>query len=209
LKLRVALFASGGGTNAMNLLKVSKDLHGLEIPLVVVDQISSPLPKLISENFPEVTVRTIPAPNVEDKLDRKIAHEKLIVQTLREAKIDWIFLAGYMRIIGQNLLNEYSGNGNTRIVNIHPSLLPAYPGLHAYERSFEANEPVGGVTIHLVDSRMDTGSVIVQEKFERKSDDTLDAYRERGKTLEWKLYADVLMRLSIDKNLYPKESTKE
>lgn len=201
MKLRVALFASGGGTNALNLLQVSEKLSGLEIALVIVDQASSPLPKLIGERFPAVSVRLITAPNIADKIERKIAHENLMVAALREARIDWIFLAGYMRLIGPTLLNEYSPDGNSRIVNIHPSLLPAYPGLHAYERAFEARDAFGGITIHFVDAGMDTGPVLVQEKFKREENDTLQAFMGRGKALEWKLYGDLLKRLSEEKTL--------
>ena len=206
MSLKLALFASGGGTNALNLLSVSKNLKNIEIVLVIVDQIASPLPGIIADQFPGVKAELVTAPNLKDSKLRRQMHEKAILALLRESKVDWIFLAGYMRIMGETLLDEYSTPGNPRIVNIHPSLLPAYPGLHAYERAFEAGDLVSGVTIHFVDSGMDTGPIIVQEPFERKPGDTLVQFSERGKALEWKLYGEVLKKLSENQTLVPKIS---
>ena len=204
MSLRLALFASGGGTNALNLLEVAKDLPELEIALVIVDQATSPLLKILSEKFPKLTVKLISMPTGNDVKTRKQAHEKLILDELKEHRIDWIFLAGYMRMVGPTLLAEYSSQGKSHIVNIHPSLLPAYPGLHAYERAFAANDQKSGVTIHLVDSGMDTGTILVQESFERLPNDTLQNFMDRGKALEWRLYGDILKTLARTKTLEPK-----
>jgi phosphoribosylglycinamide formyltransferase-1 len=106
-----------------------------------------------------------------------------------------------MRIIGETLLDAYSSQDESRIVNIHPSLLPAYPGLHAYERAFAAQDKNGGVTVHLVDAGMDTGPVLAQKSFPREAGDTLQSFTERGLALEWKLYGDILRQLHDTKNL--------
>jgi phosphoribosylglycinamide formyltransferase-1 len=195
VKLRLALFASGGGTNALNLLKTAKDLKNLSFDLLMVDQKSSPLPALVAKEYPHVLVAVIPSPEAEDAKQRKIQHEQQILSILEECKIDWIFLAGYMRIIGPTLLSAFTTHGKSRVVNIHPSLLPAYPGLHAYERAFQANEDMSGVTIHLVDSGVDTGPILFQESFERKETEDLVQFIERGKSLEWQLYAKALKQL--------------
>jgi phosphoribosylglycinamide formyltransferase-1 len=203
VSLRVAIFASGGGTNALNLLKVAEETAGLQVAVVVVDQVSSPLPEIVQKKFPNVPVAIVPAPKAKEVENWKAVHEAMILGVLQEHRVEWIFLAGYMRLIGETLLAAYSSGNASRIVNIHPSLLPAYPGLHSYERAFEANEAVGGVTIHLVDSGVDTGPVLVQQSFERLPGDTLAHFIDRGKKLEWQLYGEVLRTLAKQKNLQP------
>ena len=185
--MKVAIFASGTGSNALNLLRTARELKSLEIPLLIVDQKSSSLPVAVGKEFPNVKVAVIEAPN---KI--RAEHEKLILGQLREYQIDWCFLAGYMRLLGPTLLTEFKSH----IVNIHPSLLPKYPGLHAYEQAFEAGDPISGVTIHFVDEGLDTGPVIAQRSFERHQGDTLESFIERGKKLEWSLYSGVLRRLN-------------
>ena len=203
MKIKLALFASGAGSNALNLLEVAQTLPNLQFALLVVDQPNSPLLQKVKVQFPNITVALIPSPKLPDPKENRKAHEELVLSALREHKIQWIFLAGYMRILGETLLNEYSSNGKSRIVNIHPSLLPAYPGLHAYERAFSANDEFGGVTVHLVDSGIDTGPLLKQEKFKRLPNDTLFDFIERGKALEWKVYGEILRTLNQTNDLLP------
>lgn len=194
--IRVALFASGTGTNAIKLLEAAKDLPNIEIPLVIVDQKTSALLNVLPKKYPNLRVCLIEAPRVQNPLERKRLHESEMLVHLREYRIDWCFLAGYMRLIGPTLLQAFQGKKNSRIVNMHPSLLPAYPGLDAYERAYRAGDRISGVTIHLVDSGVDTGPVILQRSFERAKLDTLDTFIERGKQLEWKMYPEILKRLN-------------
>ena len=202
--IRVALFASGQGTNALNLLKAAQRLPNIAIPLVIVDQKSSPLPKKISEIYSNVEVAVVPRPPHAEPEEARRIHEVIMLEILKKHSIDWCFLAGYMRILGPTLLEAFRTGEHNRIVNIHPSLLPAYPGLHAYEKSFAAHEALGGATVHLVDNGMDTGSIIQQRSFERHTSDTLEIFIERGKALEWKLYAEVMMLLNDQGTLIPR-----
>src|SRR5699024_7834703 len=98
----------------------------------------------------------------------KESYEQDILTHLREKKITWIFLAGYMRLIGPTLRQPFSG----KIVNIHPSLLPDFPGLNAIQQALEAGVRKTGVTIHFVDEGMDTGPVIAQQTVPVLADDT-------------------------------------
>ena len=91
--------------------------------------------------------------------ESKEAFEKEILKKLEEYEIDYVILAGYMRLIGPTLLEAYGG----RIINIHPSLLPSFPGKDAVGQALEAGVKVTGVTIHYVDAGMDTGPIIAQE----------------------------------------------
>lgn len=196
--IRIAVFASGAGTNACHLLKVSKGLKNVSIPLVVIDQESSPLISTGPKQFSETHFQLIP------KLKSKEEHEVEIVNFLKEYGIDWVFLAGYMRIIGPTLLNAFLG----KMINLHPSLLPAYPGLNAYERAFQNQDEVSGVSIHFVDSGIDTGMILRQESFKRESHDTLSTFISKGKSLEWKLFEETIKELDETGSLSPKRGSK-
>ena len=190
MPIRIAIFASGQGTNALKLLETATTLKQTQIPLVVVDRADSPLPEKIKARFSQVKVALIPFADSKEK------HEQMILSELKAHEIDWCFLAGYMRIVGPTLLEAFSStDGTTRILNIHPSLLPAYPGKNAYEQAFQANESVSGVTIHFVDSGIDTGQIVIQQSFLREDDDTLEDFKQRGQRLEWELYSKVLKKL--------------
>ncbi len=206
--IRVAIFASGTGTNALNLLRTAKNLKQLQIPLVIIDQTKSTLPDVLKKEFPEVTVAIVLAPKIQDVEERRRQHEKEIVALLTQHQIDWCFLAGYMRLLGPTLLSAFKEGTQSRIVNIHPSLLPLYPGTQAYEKVFEANDPKSGVTIHFVDEGMDTGPIIVQEVFERKLDETFEQFKERGLKLEWQTYAAILKRLHDEQTLKPRSESE-
>lgn len=199
--IRVAILASGTGTNAMKLLEQAQALKNLVIPLVIVDQPSSLLLETMKKEYPEVKIHLVEAPGIKDPVSRRELHEKDILFLLKTHQIDWCFLAGYMRLVGPTLLNAFQGNVHSRIVNVHPSLLPHYPGLNAYEQAFQADEPISGVTIHFVDEGLDSGPLIVQQSFERFKGDRLEDFIARGKNLEWKLYPEVLKRLNDEGNL--------
>jgi phosphoribosylglycinamide formyltransferase-1 len=189
--VNIALFASGEGTNALQLLKAASTMNRIRIPLVIVDQPSSTLPHKVKDLFPQVEVALVTrAGSRED-------HEKEILSHLRRHSVEWCFLAGFMRVLGPVLLQGLKGkSGRTQIINIHPSLLPKYPGLESYRKAFEANESEGGATVHWVDEGVDTGPIIIQKKFPRLATDTLHDFIERGKQLEWKIYPEVLKALN-------------
>lgn len=128
----------------------------------------------------------------------KAAYEKALLQLLQEQEIDLIVLAGYMRIIGQTLLSHYSN----RILNIHPSLLPSFPGLHGIKDAYEYGVKVTGVTVHLVDDGVDTGPIIAQEPVMILPEDTLESLEEKIHQTEHRLYPKVLrdVLLQSDKN---------
>ncbi len=188
--LPIAIFASGTGTNALQLLSQKKELSLIHIPVIIVDRADSPLPAKVKSLYPEVDVQVIPF------AINKAEHETRILEALRAHSIQWIFLAGFMRILGPTLLNAFRNpNGAHRVVNIHPSLLPAYPGTHSYERAFQDQVSESGITVHLVDSGVDTGPILAQLKFPRRTDDTLETFKERGLALEWEIYKKILHEL--------------
>lgn len=105
--------------------------------------------------------------------------------------LDLLVLAGFMKILPPWFVRRWEG----KIVNIHPSLLPAYPGLHAIRRAWENREPFTGVTVHLVDEGVDTGPVLAQERVEIREGESLAALEERIHQVEHRLYPRVIARL--------------
>ncbi|HEY9791086.1 MAG TPA: formyltransferase family protein, partial [Candidatus Obscuribacterales bacterium] len=106
-------------------------------------------------------------------------------------------LAGYMRVLTPAFLQQFRhADGYFNVINIHPSLLPAFPGAHGYEDAFNYGVKISGVTIHLVDEHVDHGPILAQAAFERYDDDTLETFKARGLELEHKLYPAVLQEIA-------------
>ncbi len=116
---------------------------------------------------------------------------------LAEADVDLVCLAGFMRLVKRPLLDAFPG----RILNIHPSLLPAFPGLEAWRQAVEAGVSESGVTVHLVDAGMDTGSILGQERVVVLPDDTPDTLHARLQAAEHRLYPETIAGYASQLNL--------
>ena len=127
------------------------------------------------------------------EFESKADYEVALVELLEEHQIDLVCLAGYMKIVGSTLLAAYEG----RIINIHPAYLPEFPGVHGIVDAWNAGVAESGVTIHWVDSGVDTGKVIKQVRVPRLSDDTINSFEERIHEAEYKLYPEVLDSLGV------------
>ena len=127
------------------------------------------------------------------EFDSKAAYEQAIVDLLEAQQIDLVCLAGYMKIVGPTLLAAYEG----RIINIHPAYLPEFPGAHGIEDAWQAGVTESGVTIHWVDSGVDTGKIIQQVRVPRLAEDTLESFEERIHAAEYQLYPQVLESLGV------------
>ena len=127
------------------------------------------------------------------EFDSKMAYEQAIVDLLEEHQIDLVCLAGYMKIVGPTLLAAYEG----RIINIHPAYLPEFPGAHGIEDAWQAGVSESGVTVHWVDSGVDTGKIIQQVRVPRLADDTIESFEERIHAAEYQLYPQVLESLGV------------
>jgi formyltetrahydrofolate deformylase len=127
----------------------------------------------------------IPFHIIDDKQDPILAEDKILKLT-EEYNIDLIILARYMRILSPNFVWRYPN----RIINIHPSLLPAFPGAYAYVQAYERGAKIVGCTAHFVTEDLDQGPIIYQESFKVKEMDTLDTIRQKGQSLE----ADTLLK---------------
>lgn len=184
--MRIAVFASGSGTNAEAIIAATKEGRvAAEVVLVVSDK---PQAKVIERAKNHgIAVMDFDPKAYPDKA----AFEREIVKELTKRRIEFVALAGYMRLIGTTLLEAYEG----RIVNIHPSLLPSFPGLDAIGQAFAAKVKVTGVTIHYVDAGMDTGPIIAQEAVTIEEDDTIETLRQKVQKVEHSLYPRTLQRI--------------
>lgn len=189
--IRIALFASGTGSNALALLEQARALGAaVAVPLLICDQPAAPvLHKLAA--YPT-------QPLLLPRSASRAEHEAAILAQLERARIDWLLLAGYMRILSPRFVQRWRAlhGGAQQIVNIHPSKLPSYPGLHAAERAWAAGEAEIGVTLHYVDEGMDTGSLIAQETLTPQPGETQDAFMQRLHALEHRLYPAFLVQMA-------------
>jgi phosphoribosylglycinamide formyltransferase-1 len=119
------------------------------------------------------------------KLKPKELYEGKILEILKAHEVELICLAGYMRIVGETLLAAYEG----RIINIHPALLPSFPGLHGQKQALDYGVKVSGCTVHFVDSGVDTGPIILQKTVEVKEDDTEEILSQRILKEEHQLFS--------------------
>lgn len=191
--MRVAILASGNGSNFEALAhQFQAGLLPGELIFVFSDHHNA----YVLECARRLNIK---AYSFEVKeFENKAAYEKALLQLLQEQEIDLIVLAGYMRIIGKTLLSHYSN----RILNIHPSLLPSFPGLHGIKDAYEYGVKVTGVTVHLVDDGVDTGPIIAQEPVMILPEDSLESLEEKIHQTEHRLYPKVLrdVLLQSDKN---------
>ena len=199
IKVNICIFASGNGTNAMNLIHESKKYDHIKVAGLLCD---NPGAAILEKIRPfDIPAFVVPFKN------NKCSHEKDIVNLLSDLSIHWIFLAGYMRILSANFINQFKlSSDRSRIINIHPSLLPAFKGKNAYQQAFDAGVTKSGITVHLVDSGIDSGEVILQKEFLRLHTDTFADFKNRGMQLEYLLYPQVFKLITHNSIDFDKEN---
>jgi len=189
-RARTAVLVSGRGSNMEALIAAAKDpAYPAEIILVV------------SNNPDAGGLETAEAAGIEAlaidhrpfKKDRE-AHEAAIDAALKARGVELVALAGYMRILTPRLVQAWSG----RMLNIHPSLLPKYPGLHTHARAIEAGDTEAGCTVHLVTEGVDEGPILGQARVPILPGDTEDALAARVLVEEHKLYPAALAKAALD-----------
>lgn len=182
----IAVFASGSGSNFQAIIDSVEagDLQA-NITLLVCDQPDAmAIQRALKHGIPTFAF----SPKTYQD---KASFEAEILARLKEAEVDFIALAGYMRLIGPTLLEAYEG----KIVNIHPSLLPTFPGKDAIGQALKADVTETGVTVHYVDQGMDTGPVIEQVAVPIYKSDTQNHVRKRIHDVEHELYPRVLQQI--------------
>jgi phosphoribosylglycinamide formyltransferase-1 len=180
---RAVVFISGGGSNMMALVTAAK---AADYPVEIVGVISDTadaggLAKAAAEGIATFAF-------ARKDYASKEAHEQAIFAALDTLSPDILCLAGYMRLLSGTFIQRYEG----RMINIHPSLLPLFPGLHTHQRAIDAGVRVAGCTVHFVTEGMDEGPIIGQAAVPVLSDDTADALAARVLTVEHRIYPQAL-----------------
>ncbi|CDQ20619.1 phosphoribosylglycinamide formyltransferase-1 [Halobacillus karajensis] len=184
----IAIFASGSGSNFDAIVqKVEKGELDVNIALLVCDRIGAPVIEKAQKY--EIDTVVYRPKSFSDKSE----YERAVLDDCRKRDVEFIVLAGYMRLIGPTLLQPFE----QRIINIHPSLLPAFPGKDAIGQALEKRVKVTGVTIHFVDGGMDTGPIIAQEAIEVSDADTAIDIKRKIQAVEHRLYPKVIQSLFI------------
>jgi len=190
LKKRLGVLVSGRGSNLQALINASrKENYPAQVVVVISDNPQAlAIERAKRAKIPCYVVKR------EDYKTKKEYEEK-IKSILEEYNVDLVVLAGYMRIVGKTLLSAYP----LKIINIHPSLLPSFPGLHAQKQAWEYGVKYSGCTVHFVDEGIDSGPIIGQKVVPVYDDDTPDTLADRILKKEHKLLVEVVEKLSTKK----------
>ena len=189
--LRLAVMISGGGSGLRALLKHQQEADRAHITtLVIADSESAGGLKYAMDAGVESF--SVPLPQEYRGAERRKVHEEQIIRIIESKDIEMIVLSGYMRILTSSFVSRWKG----RLVNIHPSLLPDFPGAHAQRDALEAGVKVSGCTVHFVDEGADSGPIIEQREVPVLESDTINTLTDRIKQAEHELYPKVLDDIS-------------
>ena len=182
-QLRCAVFISGTGSNLESLIKFSNKKNSpLSIELIVSDNF-----KAKGLKFGKI----FKIPNKIFNYKNKLITEKKIISEIKSKKIKIICLAGFMKILSKSFIKKFKG----KILNIHPSLLPKYKGLNTHQRAISNKEKYSGCTVHFVNSRLDSGKIILQKKVKINKNETAKSLAKKILIQEHKLYPKAINRL--------------
>jgi phosphoribosylglycinamide formyltransferase-1 len=182
-KIKTAVFISGTGSNLKSLIKFSK----LKKSPISINLIVSNDSKSKGLQFGKIF-------KIKKKIfDFKKKHidEKKILFELKKNRIDLICLAGFMKILSKTFINNFNG----KILNIHPSLLPKFKGLNTHERAIRNKEKYSGCTVHFVNSKLDSGKIILQDKVRINKNETPKTLAKKILAKEHKLYPKAILKV--------------
>ena len=182
-KIKCAVFISGTGSNLKSLIQFSKKKKSpISVDLIVSDNT-----KAKGLKFGKIYKISNKVFNYKDK----IINENNIISELKKKKIKLICLAGFMKILSKDFIKKFNG----KILNIHPSLLPKYKGLDTHQRAISNNEKYSGCTVHFVNSRLDSGKIIIQKKIKISKYDTPKSLAKKILVLEHRLYPKAIRKI--------------
>ncbi|MCZ6865665.1 MAG: phosphoribosylglycinamide formyltransferase [Candidatus Dadabacteria bacterium] len=183
-KMRVAVFASGSGTNLQAI--IDADIQTIEIAVVFTNNPDAYAIERAKKH--NIQVEIIDHKNYKTREE----YEKHIIEVLDPYKLNLIVLAGFMRILSTVFVRAYKN----KIVNIHPALLPSFPGINAGRQALEYGAKYTGVTVHFVDEGVDTGPIILQSVVEIEDEDTEDTLLEKIHEVEHRIYPKAIELIS-------------
>ena len=181
-KINIAVFISGTGSNLKSLIKFSK----LKKSPIVIEMI-------ISNNAKSKGLQYAKVYKIKKKVFdfKNNSSEKKVIDELKNNNINLICLAGFMKILSKTFINNFNG----KILNIHPSLLPKFKGLNTHERAIKNKEKYSGCTVHFVNSKLDSGKIILQDKVRIKKNETPKTLAKKILAKEHKLYPKAILKV--------------
>jgi len=181
-KIKTAVFISGNGSNLKSLIKFSKTRKSpITINLIITNNPKAKGLKLGKINKIKKKSFNFKKKNIENQ----------VLSVLKKHEIKMICLAGFMKILSRNFITKFSG----KILNIHPSLLPKYKGLNTHQRVLSNNEKYSGCTVHFVNSKLDSGKIILQKKVKIKKNETKNSLAKKVLEQEHKLYPRAILKI--------------
>jgi len=185
--INIGVLASGRGTNLQAIIEAIEEgkIAG-EIKVVMSDNPDAYALKRAQQYH--IDTRYVDFKEFKNRED----YDKEIIKTLKEKKIELVVLAGYMRILSPYFIRTYQN----KIINIHPALLPSFPGLHAQKQAVEYGAKVSGCTVHFVDEGVDSGPIILQKAVEVSDDDTEESLAEKILKEEHQIYPRAIQLFS-------------
>lgn len=186
-KLTIGVLASGRGSNLQAILdNIAADRLHVRIGAVICDQPNAyALQRAKAAGIPAFEI-------LRSSYGSKAEFESAIIACLNSHEVDFVVLAGYMRIVSAAFVQKFSN----RILNIHPALLPSFTGLHAQQQAIDYGAKISGCTVHFVDEGMDTGPIIAQRAVKVEAEDTADTLADRILVQEHLLYSEVIEMLA-------------
>ena len=191
-KLRLGVLGSGSGSNMQSIQDaIEAGTLDAEIAVVITDVPNAGiLARAARHNLKGLWIDHTP---FKTKLEGKAEDE--VIRVLREHGVDTVVLAGYMRVVKPGLLSAFP----QRVLNIHPALLPAFPGLHGWTQALEYGAKVAGCTVHFVDTGIDSGPIILQAAVPVLDDDTPETLHARIQVEEHRIYPEAIRLLAADR----------
>ena len=174
-KIRLGVLASGNGSNFESIIKsIQNNKLNAEISILIVNNPNClAIKKAIKYKTPYAII------NHRD-VNSRLEHDNLVLKKLEELSVELVVMAGWMRIVGEEIINKY----NNRLINIHPSLLPSFKGLDAIQQAMEKKVTITGCTVHYVQKEVDSGSIIIQAAVPIKEQDSKEILKERIQKME-------------------------
>ena len=182
-KLKTAVFISGTGSNFKNLIKFSKIKKAPISINLVISNVNKAEGLKYADQF-NIKKKKFDFKNIKNT-------EKKILTLLKKERINFICLAGFMKILSKNFIKKFDG----KIINIHPSLLPKYKGLNTHSRAITNGDKYAGCTVHYVTKKLDSGKIIMQKKIKITNKDNTASLAKKVLKQEYKLYPAAIMKI--------------
>ena len=188
--MKIGILISGRGSNMLAIAEAAKVglIENCEISVVISD-------KADASGLKKAKIIGLKTVVIERNGRKREDHDAEIINELKKYSVDFVCLAGYMRLLSAEFVSTFQN----QIINIHPSLLPSFPGLDAQQQAFEYGVHLSGCTVHFVDEQLDHGAIISQKSVRIEVDDTLQCLSEKILHEEHKLYVETLNKLSTKK----------